>query len=631
MYSGSNFRSIVRRFLLASSVVTVPVFAAPSPLGTAFTYQGQIKEAGVPVNGTCELEFTLWDASSIGNQIGPALVFDGTGTNPQPVAVVNGLFNVQLDFGVDAFTGQARWVEVAASCPPGGTLTPMTPRREITPSPYALHAANTPHGHSLDAADGDPVDAVFVDATGDVGVGTTSPEARLDVVGQGRFETLHVTGGVPLGQVGGAIRGWGTNTDGQITVPVGAFTAIAAGGRHGLAIRSDGTLVGWGRNVDGEISVPSGTFIAVAAGGRHSVGIRSDGTLAGWGTNDFGVSTPPAGTFIAVAAGSGHNIGIRSDRTLAGWGLNVNGQINVPAGTFTAVSAGNVHSIGLRTDGTLVGWGSNTSGQINVPAGTFVAVDAGALHNLAIRSDGTLVGWGTNVSGEITVPGGTFSAVSAGAGHSLGLRADGTLVGWGFNADGQTTVPAGAFHTAIAAGSGFSLAIQIDPAAASFGLLLAQDSAAKPGTNTWTIFSDRRLKRNIAPLTGALEKLLSLQGVCFEWTDPSFGGGHTGPQMGLIADQVQDAFPEWVGKDPRGYRTLTIGGFEALTAEAVRELRADNATQLKQRDAEIERLETIVARDGRKITELQARLQRMEAVLNALAVQNEKGLTARPD
>ena len=38
-------------------------------------------------------------------------------------------------------------------------------------------------GHSLDAADGSPVDAVYVDNDGDVGIGTTMPSAQVEVLG----------------------------------------------------------------------------------------------------------------------------------------------------------------------------------------------------------------------------------------------------------------------------------------------------------------------------------------------------------------------------------------------------------------------------------------------------------------
>ncbi|MFH1109229.1 MAG: tail fiber domain-containing protein [Planctomycetota bacterium] len=418
---------------------------------------------------------------------------------------------------------------------------------------------------------------------GNVGIGTTTPAARLDVIGAARATTLEITGGAPLVP---SLVGWGWNAYGQTNVPVGTFTAVAAGGDHGLAIRSDGTLVGWGYNEFGWTNVPAGTFTAIAAGTTHALAIRSDGTLVGWGNNGNGEINVPTGTFIAVAAGFYHSLAIRSDGTLAGWGRNIEGQINVPEGTFTAAAGGYGHSLALRSDGTLVGWGSNDYGQINVPSGTFTAVAAGYFHGLAIRTDGTLVGWGANSVGEINVPDGTFTAAAGGYGYTLALRSDGTLAGWGSNQYGQTNVPSGTF-VAVAAGDYHSLAIGSEGRAA---LLLHNDSAYKPGSDRWTISSDRRLKKNIEPLSGALERLLQLRGVTFQWLDPASQGGITGTQMGLIADEVSRAFPQWVGRDPKGYQTLTVGGFEALTAEALRELRAEKDRQLQEKDCEIEEL-----------------------------------------
>ncbi|MHC4093182.1 MAG: hypothetical protein ACYSVY_23425, partial [Planctomycetota bacterium] len=70
-------------------------------------------------------------------------------------------------------------------------------------------------GHSLDAADGNPINVVFVDNAGEVGIGTTSPTAKLHVAGtpgvdgikfpDGTLQTTAATGGG-----GGGIGGGGT-------------------------------------------------------------------------------------------------------------------------------------------------------------------------------------------------------------------------------------------------------------------------------------------------------------------------------------------------------------------------------------------------------------------------------------
>ena len=58
--------------------------------------------------------------------------------------------------------------------------------------------------------------------------------------------------------------------------------------------------------------------------------------------------------------------------------------------------------------------------------------------------------------------------------------------------------------------------------------------------------------------------------------------------MGMIAQEVEAVFPQWVGTDRQGYKDLTIRGFEALTVEAMRELKAENEA-LKNRLSDLER------------------------------------------
>jgi hypothetical protein len=116
----------------AEGVQPQGIVSIQANLGTAFTYQGQLKKNGSPVNGTCDFLFSLWDAATEGNQIGP----NQEKTN---VPVTNGLFTVQLDFGANAFQGDARWLRVRVRCPAGSDdYIVLDPRQPLTPAPYAL-------------------------------------------------------------------------------------------------------------------------------------------------------------------------------------------------------------------------------------------------------------------------------------------------------------------------------------------------------------------------------------------------------------------------------------------------------------------------------------------------------------
>jgi hypothetical protein len=93
--------------------------------------------------------------------------------------------------------------------------------------------------------------------------------------------------------------------------------------------------------------------------------------------------------------------------------------------------------------------------------------------------------------------------------------------------------------------------------------------------------SDIRLKQNVKPLNGALDQLLQLKGVSFEWKDPAKHGheNETGTVTGFIAQDVEKVFPEWVhedgytARDGQTYRTLELRQIEALEVESIRELK----------------------------------------------------------
>ena len=98
-------------------------------------------------------------------------------------------------------------------------------------------------------------------------------------------------------------------------------------------------------------------------------------------------------------------------------------------------------------------------------------------------------------------------------------------------------------------------------------------SAAKPGGGSWTDTSDIRLKKNVRTIPDALAKMTQLQGVVYEWKNPEDHGNLTGEQIGMVAQEVEQVFPQWVNEGKDGYKNLTFRGFEGLTAEAIKELK----------------------------------------------------------
>jgi hypothetical protein len=100
---------------------------------TAFTYQGQLKDADGPVNGAFDFQFVLYSAQTGGEMLGTSAIEDMT--------LANGMFNLKLDFGRAAVEAKESWLEIAVR--PSGSnedYTVLFPRQKLTPTPYAIFA-----------------------------------------------------------------------------------------------------------------------------------------------------------------------------------------------------------------------------------------------------------------------------------------------------------------------------------------------------------------------------------------------------------------------------------------------------------------------------------------------------------
>jgi hypothetical protein len=336
----SNFvaRS-VRSLLIAAAITAGGVSASAAIVGTGFSYQGRLLDAGAPANGTYDIQVLLFDAAAAGAQVGATQTLND-------VVVSNGIFTAKVDFGAQ-MNGDARWVELRVR--PGnsvGAYTIITPRTAIEATPYAqalrlpltetVNSGSTLINITNESTSGGVMSLVSTAPSGNYPIFFFQPVLSADTSdGNGIFALTSAGGAygvyaVASGTNGRAIVGINSATSGRVstmnitdaTNPSNALEVTTVGlgnaGRFVNSNESSEVPTFFASNDGAGDSIPSGTQLNGIAirgegNGLRGIGVSGKGSMAGV----FGsASTGGAGIYGRTTGGftqNGITAGVRGD------------------------------------------------------------------------------------------------------------------------------------------------------------------------------------------------------------------------------------------------------------------------------------------------------------------------------
>jgi hypothetical protein len=143
--------------------------------------------------------------------------------------------------------------------------------------------------------------------------------------------------------------------------------------------------------------------------------------------------------------------------------------------------------------------------------------------------------------------------------------------------------------------SNFVEKMRLDNATGNFGIgtnnpdqKLTVNNGSTTGrytTSGWTHSSDLRLKENINDIPDALDDVLKLHGVEFNFINDQTKT----QQIGFIAQEIEKVFPEVVVTDENGFKSVAYGQIEVVLVEAIKE-QQKQIKQLQEKDKEIDLL-----------------------------------------
>tara|TARA_B100001758_G_C18408552_1_gene613950 strand:+ start:8 stop:781 length:774 start_codon:yes stop_codon:yes gene_type:complete len=125
-------------------------------------------------------------------------------------------------------------------------------------------------------------------------------------------------------------------------------------------------------------------------------------------------------------------------------------------------------------------------------------------------------------------------------------------------------------------------------------------------TNGIDELSDERWKKDVVGIENALEKVLNMNGVYYNWKKDEFPENEFTDrhQVGFIAQELEKILPEVVNTDDKGYKSVMYGHVVALLVEAIKDL-----------EAQVDKKTTSLEEKTKEIDDIKASLEEIQNIL----------------
>lgn len=637
-------QSVTRSAVAVFVIGVLLVFAArPAWAQGAFTYQGRLDVEGAAYTGPAWLQFSLWSAAEGG-------VLRTTPIVRPNVDVRDGLFTVELDFGVDVLAEES-YLQLGVSNSAQGIFVPVLPRQAMRGAPIATVARNaagwstrqtasetfavigSASGSAVRFSQGTFVTQSFVTPTSGLvtGVwmrarGADGPaqfdlllQRGTDVVSRSRFSVPQATSSMfffyfPLAE---PVR---IEAEEQMRLLVEAIEGTLLVGIISSSVDPypSGSSSYVNPNFPAHFTdIPLRLDIAQTESVNEQALVISGGSLMlksdrNASTISISDGPSPTGAGVRLLRGSTLSSFIGKDAT---------------GDTVVDVSGGRAMTIAPSREVTLAA-GASILGGLSV--GQSTSLQALTAAGPATFSGGATLSGGTTINGTATLNGSTSLMGATSVGSIASPSSLGVFGSAEVNTGSLTTVPPVAFRITHANPSLTGWPIRIEnPAISGFaggmrltslgflevtnraGSGLSNGFARLDSAGMWSAVSDARLKTAIegASSEGLLAAAMKVRPVTYFFRDEEARAGDV-PHVGVLAQELREVLPNLV-RDDGTYMTVN---YAQMSVVAIGAIQAQQA-HMRDQQARLEAQEATIASQQREIEALRQRLEAIERAL----------------